>query len=247
MQPLFFSIIIPTLREEKYLPKLLKSLEHQSARNFEIIIIDGSSEDNTKEEALKFEEALPLRFFSVRKRNVSYQRNYGAERARGEFLVFLDADATVPPNFTEKLYLLTQTTKRKLFIPFLELERGNWFGKRYFNLANYVISFSQFGKRPISAGGCMFIEKQTFKSLHGFDEKVALSEDHDLVQRAARMGIRAQMIKEFRITFSSRRIEREGQMTAFYKAMYSLFYYFIFGRIEKPLFSYEMGGGRYKK
>ncbi len=51
---LFYSIIIPTLNEEKYLPLLLSDLNKQKEKNFEVIIVDGSSIDNTKKEAEKF-------------------------------------------------------------------------------------------------------------------------------------------------------------------------------------------------
>jgi glycosyltransferase involved in cell wall biosynthesis len=50
----FFSVIIPTLNEEDYLPKILADFAKQKERNFEIIIVDAASEDKTRERALEF-------------------------------------------------------------------------------------------------------------------------------------------------------------------------------------------------
>ena len=66
----FFSVIIPCLNEEKYLPKLLKDLQGQIDRNFEVIVVDGKSEDRTVEVAKKFECSV----LEADKRNVSIWR-----------------------------------------------------------------------------------------------------------------------------------------------------------------------------
>src|SRR3990170_1980898 len=98
---IYFSIIIPTLNEEKYLPKLLTNLKNQKEKNFEVIITDGASSDKTKQTTIAFEQKFPLKFFIHEKKNVSYQRNFGARIAKGSYLVFLDADTGIKANFTQ--------------------------------------------------------------------------------------------------------------------------------------------------
>src|SRR6266480_923896 len=100
---MLFSIIIPTLNEEHYLPKLLTDLQKQTQQNFEVIVVDGKSEDNTKEQAISFAKKLPLKFIETPTRNVSHQRNLGAKHALGAYLFFLDADTRIDRDTIEKI------------------------------------------------------------------------------------------------------------------------------------------------
>src|SRR3990170_5565992 len=98
----FFSIIIPTLNEERYLPHLLEDLSKQTFKDFEAIIVDGHSNDATVAQALKFKGKLPeLSILQSKERNVSFQRNLGGEKAEGSWLIFMDADNRVPEYFLE--------------------------------------------------------------------------------------------------------------------------------------------------
>ena len=99
----FFSVIIPTLNEEKFLPKLLKSLGKQTFRDFEVFVIDGGSEDKTEYVFGKHSKHLPSsKFIHSEVKNVGFQRNLGAKNASGKYLVFLDADVDVEQTFLEE-------------------------------------------------------------------------------------------------------------------------------------------------
>src|SRR5258705_12413818 len=96
----FFSVIIPALNEEKYLPLLLQDLADQSTQDFEVIVIDGRSTDKTVENTLKFKKKLPsLTILSSKIRNVSVQRNLAAQKSNGKYLLFNDADNRLPKDF----------------------------------------------------------------------------------------------------------------------------------------------------
>jgi glycosyltransferase involved in cell wall biosynthesis len=87
------SIVIPTFNEEKYLPGLLKTLQEQTFKDYEIIVADNDSSDATRTIAVMAGArvvggGLPAR-----------GRNLGAEVARGEWLLFLDADVILPSDF----------------------------------------------------------------------------------------------------------------------------------------------------
>lgn len=94
----FISIIIPALNEEKYIGKLLESIKKQDYKNFEVIIVDDHSEDKTIEVAKGFESQLPLKIVQKEVRGISKSRNYGASLAKGEIILFLDADVVLPDN-----------------------------------------------------------------------------------------------------------------------------------------------------
>ena len=99
------SIIIITLNEEKYLPRLLDSLKQQTYKDFEIIVSDSNSNDKTVEIAKEYSKNF--KEFSIKKLGIAkgpaYGRNQGAKLAKYENLLFLDADTILPSNFLEKM------------------------------------------------------------------------------------------------------------------------------------------------
>ena len=90
----FFSVIIPTYNRETFLPKAIDSVLSQDYNNYEIIVIDDGSTDNTvklmndylaKDKRIKF-------LINDENKGVSYSRNRGINEAKGEFVTFLDSD-----------------------------------------------------------------------------------------------------------------------------------------------------------
>src|SRR3989339_488480 len=105
MKKPFFSIIIPTLNEEKFLPHLLDSLVVQTNKDFEVIVVDGKSKDNTVQIAKTYISQLPSLVVCVADRaSLPHQRNIGAETAKGSWFVFVDADTVLLPYTLERIY-----------------------------------------------------------------------------------------------------------------------------------------------
>lgn len=242
----FFSVIIPTLNEENYLPKILSDFAKQKQKNFEIIIVDGTSEDKTKEKALKFSKYFPLQFYSVKEKNVSFQRNFGAQKAKGEYLLFLDADCQINSMFTKNLYANIFKKNGSLFLPILIAEEQSSKNRVLFRLINSVIELSQSLSKPLSSGGSIFLSKKLFLDVNGFKENLYISEDHDLIQRARKLGSKAKILKDVKVMFSFRRVKKEGQAIVLYKYFLALVYMLVNGKITNKTFIYEMGGHRYK-
>ncbi len=246
LKNIFFSVIIPTLNEEVYLPKLLSDFAKQRRKNFEVIIVDASSEDKTKVKTLKFSKYFSLEFIASEKRNVSFQRNLGAQKAAGEFLIFLDADARVNTMFTRNLYIDIFKKKGLLFLPTLITEERSRKNLVLFRLINSVIELSQSLTKPLSAGGSIFIAKKLFTELNGFKENLYMSEDHNLIQRARKLDVKAKILKDIKVVFSLRRVKKEGQVAVLYKYLLALVYMLTNGKMTSKVFLYEMGGGIYK-
>jgi glycosyltransferase involved in cell wall biosynthesis len=245
----FFSVVIPTLNEEDYLPKILSDFAKQKEKKFEVIIIDAASKDKTKERALKFSKFFPLQFCTVEKKNVAYQRNFGAKNAKGEYLIFLDADARVDSNFTKNIYADIVQKKQKeglLFLPVLTTDTLLGRNKVLFKLINSVIELSQSLNRPLAPGGSIFISKGLFFDLNGFNENLYVSEDHDLVQRAKDFGVKAKILKNVKVVFNLRRVKKEGQAVVLYKYFLALVYMLVNEKVTSKTFMYEMGGDKYK-
>ncbi len=245
MKP-FFTVIIPTLNEEKFLPKLLRDLTVQKERDFEVIITDGYSKDKTKDCIKSFENGLKMNFFSTRLKNVAAQRNLGAEKAGGQYLVFLDADARVGPTFLKKVRKNINKNKGLLFLPYLIPDREYRQYRTLFDLGNIFVELSQSLPKRFSLGGAMIVERNFFRLIGGFDERLFISEDHELIQRAAAWGVHSKFVKEAKTSFSLRRMKKEGQIKFFYKYFIaSARRLFLNEEIKNKIFEYEMGGQVY--
>ena len=94
------SIVIPTLNEEKYLPILLQSIKKQDFKDYEIIISDAFSIDKTIEIAKEY----GARVIRDKKKLPARQRNNGVKIAKGEIILFLDADTKLPDDFLLTTY-----------------------------------------------------------------------------------------------------------------------------------------------
>ena len=93
-----FSVIIPTLHEEKSIGQTLSSIQDaaiNSSHDIEMIIVDGGSEDRTRQIAGKYTNNV----FLYKEPGIAKARNYGAMNASGDILVFIDADTMIPKNF----------------------------------------------------------------------------------------------------------------------------------------------------
>ena len=112
MKKPFFSVVIPALNEEKFLPNLLASLASQTDRNFEVIVVDGASKDKTVAVAERYKNKLPsLQVIVGAKARLPLQRNIGANAAHGEWYVFVDADTVLLPYCLARLYAYIKGTR----------------------------------------------------------------------------------------------------------------------------------------
>src|SRR5512138_1659295 len=89
----FVSVVIPAHNEEKYLKRTLESLRKQNYGWFEVIVVANGCTDHTP----KVARELCQRLIILSQKSLGISRNLGARMARGEVLVFLDADTTLEP------------------------------------------------------------------------------------------------------------------------------------------------------
>lgn len=246
MKP-FFTIIIPTLNEEQYIYSLLCDVKRQSFCNYEVIVVDGRSTDKTKQVVLGFKKSFRLMFHEVKKRNVSFQRNTGAQMSCGSYLVFLDADTRIRKNFLKNIHVQIIKSKGLLFIPEIFPNVRDPQMQILFDGINTVIRLSQSFGKPFSSGGSMIIERNFFLHIGGFSEKAFMSEDHQLVQEAYAHGVHAKFSPHIKVSFSLRRLKKEGKFKVLYKYVVNTVHFISKGKVDKKIFEYEMGGHIYRK
>ncbi len=98
------SIIIPTYNEKKSLEECIESLRKQSVSDFEIVVIDDGSTDDTLEILKKFKKTISnFKFAKQNHKGAGAARNFGEKFAKGKILVFVDADMTFDRDFLKNL------------------------------------------------------------------------------------------------------------------------------------------------
>ena len=109
------SIIIPVYNREDYIEECLKSVFEQSFQDYEVIIIDDGSCDNTVNICKQLaEKDSRIKLFEAMHGGVSAARNFGLEKATGKYVFFLDSDDFIHPKTLESLYLGMEETDAQI-------------------------------------------------------------------------------------------------------------------------------------
>lgn len=203
-----FSIIIPALNEEEHLPLLLKDLSKQIRKNFEIILVDGNSVDQTVARAKEYKPILPIKIFISKKRNVSYQRNLGAKHALSDHYLFMDADNRLEPDFTFQLEENYQKYHSPPVYSTLILPDSPSFRSHAIaHLANLYFTFQNRSKKPATLESMLGFEKSVFMKLGGFDTKKHWGEGGALLEKASQAGFPLIIFRNPKYHYSLRRFQ----------------------------------------
>jgi glycosyltransferase involved in cell wall biosynthesis len=179
-----FSIIIPAKNEEKNIGHCLDSInamDFETGR-FEVLVIDNGSSDRTVE----IVRTKGAKVFVMPDLTISGLRNFGASKAGGKILAFLDADCTVAPTWLASAAHYLDNNEIACFggppgIP----DEGTWVQKAWFRVRekkSEVIEVEWLESMN------MFIPRKTFLAVGGFDESLVTCEDYDLSLRLMRLG-----------------------------------------------------------
>ena len=181
------SIIIPTLNESNNLPLLLSDLSEINNIS-EILIIDSTSTDKTKDIAL----INGTKFYKLNKNNRGLQLNYGAEKAKGEWLLFIHADSRLKFNWSIKVMEISKRDSN--FIYYFKFKVNNKlftyrFLEFFVNLRCFLF------KTPYGDQG-LLISKENFKTYGGY-KTIPLMEDFDFISRINKRNLRSLKIPIF--------------------------------------------------
>lgn len=96
-----YSIIVPVYNRPDEVDELLESLCSQTMKDFEVVIVEDGSEKTCKDVCDKYADILVLHYYYKENSGPGQSRNYGAERAQGEWLIILDSDVVLPPDYMQ--------------------------------------------------------------------------------------------------------------------------------------------------
>lgn len=183
------SIVIPALNEQRYIEGCLASLVALSIprESFEVLLVDNGSTDRTVELAEAFRSLLDLTILRRAGVRISALRNYGASQARGDILVFLDADCLARSDWLPDH---TTLVERLLHVGVLGASydipsNSTWVSRAW----EQGQSNSAIAEVRYVPGGGMFLRREVFEALDGFDESLETNEDAELCRRVRAMGL----------------------------------------------------------
>lgn len=242
------SVIIPTLNEEKFLPHLLDSLVGQTNKDFEVIVVDGSSKDETISIARSYEEKLPkLRVIESKKASLPLQRNLGARSAKGEWFAFVDADGVLFPNFIERVSEFIVVNHPKIVTTWARPDSDKPGDANIALLANLIFEMSIITHRPFAPGPLTVVSREVFEDVGGYDETRKFNEDVDFSMRVYKQKILLSVIPETLYVWSLRRLRNEGTLRVLQQYLLSALPVLLFRQPIRYFPGYTMGGQLYAK
>ena len=227
------SIVVPTYNEEDYLPRLLASIEIQDYTDREVIVADNDSGDRTR--AIARGRGARV----VAGGTPAVGRNRGAAVARGEYLMFLDADVVLPEGFLSRIVRRFDEEFVDICVPWIRPVDGTKaIYRTIYQLSNTFYKLME-SLQPQGLGVCILVTRRLHERIGGFAESKRVSEDFDYIGRAAQIG-RFRVFPGVHVYHSVRRYAAEGVGSLMQKQLASGAVYLITGKAaEMP--GYEFG------
>ena len=200
------SVVIPARNEEKLLPRCLSSLRQQTLPNFEIVVVDSASTDNTQQVA----ESFGARVIRLEEPGVGRARQAGFDAAEGDIIVSTDADAITKPDWLQRI--VTPFVDPGVVGTFGSIELT---GQRIWTHPAYAF-FTGFQavnlrvRRPLFCGPNFAVRRDAFRDVDGFriDGKYPLeAEDVELAQKLRKTG-KIVFLPRNKVIVSSRRLDK---------------------------------------
>ena len=226
----YFSVIIQVYNRPDEVRELLESLSKQTLKDFEVLLIEDGSVNRCDTVAQEFDKDLNICYFYKENSGRSLTRNYGMERASGEYLIFFDSDCIIPERYFE-------IVKARLEEDYVDCFGGPDAAHTSFSNLQKAISYSmtsffttggirggkkgmeKFTPRTFNMG----FSKEVYKRVGGF--KDMFGEDIDLSLRIQKAGFHTVLIRDA-FVYHKRRVS----FRSFYRQVS------VFGRARVDLY-----------
>jgi glycosyltransferase involved in cell wall biosynthesis len=227
------SIIVPTFNEEDFLPRLLASIARQEYTDREVIVADNGSRDRTRAIARSHGARV------VAGGTPAVGRNRGAAAARGEYLMFLDADVELPDGFLSRILHRFDEEFVDICIPWIRpIDGAKAIYRTIYQFSNTFYKLMEV-LQPQGLGVCILVTRRLHERIGGFTESRRVSEDYDYISRAAKVG-RFRVFPGVHVYHSVRRYVAEGVGPLVQKQVASGMLYLLTGKAAE-VSDYEFG------
>lgn len=219
---MYLSLIIPVYNRPQEVRELLDSLSHQQNGDFEVIIVEDGSEVHCRQVVEEYKAVLDVKYFYKENSGPGLSRNYGAERAMGEYVIFLDSDCIIPPQYTEVVYQACRKGDTDAFggpdkahESFTDVQKAINYSMTSFittgGIRGQKQSMEKFHPRSFNMG----FSKQVFQVTGGFSG-LRFGEDIDMSIRMMKAGFRTSLIPDAYVFH-----KRRTSFRKFFKQVYN--------------------------
>jgi len=197
----FFSVVVPVLNGGPVLRQALEALRRSSFRDFELWVVDDGSTDDSRVTA---EESGAILLQTRGQQGPAVARNLGARHARGEFLLFLDADCAVGEETLGRAAVVLRDDEEldALFGSYDDAPAAPGWVAQYKNLQHHWVHQQGDPEASTFWAGCGAVRRRVFLDLGGFDEARfdrPTIEDIELGYRLRRSGRRIRLAKDVQV------------------------------------------------
>ena len=233
---MFFSVIIPLYNRPQEIKELLETLTQQTYKQFEVLVIEDGSVKDAEDIVKSFADKLDVKYFVKENAGQGFARNYGFERAKGDYFVIFDSDCLIPHNYFE---IVNNSLAQNWF----DAYGGPDDAHPSFTPTQKAISYSM--TSPFTTGGIrgnkksigqfhprsfnMGVSRQVWEKAGGF-VITRLAEDLEYSIRIHSMGFKIGLIPEAKVYH-----KRRTNLLQFYKQIH------FFGRARINLYKFYPG------
>lgn len=215
-----FSLIVPVYNRPGEVADLLESLDRQSDRDFELILVEDGSTVPCRAQAEAYEKRFPIQYFFKENEGRSIARNYGMEHARGDYFVFVDSDCILPPDYFEALRKALAQNPADCFggpdaahESFTETQKAINFAMTAFLTTGGIrggrVQMEKFVPRTFNMG----FSRKVWEKVGGFREM--FSEDIDMSTRIRNAGFAPVLFRDVRVFH-----KRRGNLAKFWRQVH---------------------------
>ncbi|MEX0723680.1 MAG: glycosyltransferase [Gracilimonas sp.] len=219
---MFFSIVVPVYNRPKEINELLDSLTRQRFTNFEVIIVEDGSSEKCESVVESFDQLLNITYYFIPNGGQGFARNFGMERATGDYFVLFDSDCIIPHEY---LSILSTAIKERS----LDAHGGPDAAKEDFSNLQHAINYSM--TSVLTTGGIrgktkdrsnyqargynMGLSRKAFEVTEGFIDPNK-GEDIELSMRIKKSGFKLELVEEAYVYH-----KRRNTLFSFFKQSFS--------------------------
>ncbi len=244
-----FSVIIPAHNEEDFLPLCLQSVFKQRFNlPYEIVVVDNASTDKTPLIAKQFKTRLfkehkkliTLRLVKELKKGLITARTAGLKAAMGDYIINLDADCTVPPDWLRKIYAHVKANRKTVLVtgPYICLEPGQKQDLLNLGFTFFLHSWQKlFHQAFVYYGGNVAIKRSALLKIGGYDLRFP-SDQLSLLTRLRKNNGQTVFDKTLKVTSSPRRTAGRFWKWIFKEVIFLYFFNNLYIKITGKSFGY---------